>query len=1232
MKIVTLALNPLDPETWTTHEVADVRDFLMQQFDEMPSTARIYNEQVSSATDVTPSNEAEIERLGELNGPFYIIVYPADPVTILYAIVAILVVAVVVMAQNQPPLPTLRNTQNQSPNNELSERSNKPRPNARIPDIFGTVRSTPDLISVPYKIFVDNEEVEYAYMCIGRGEYEIDPLEIYDDTTRIIDIGGASVEVYKPFTSPNSNVTPQLRIGTAINTPVYTAIRSNAVNGQVLRSPNDQSLVGNNNIYFAYPNEIRSTNLNNFDFSDKFVTGDILTLSNAFEYATYSNETKTIFASNDGSFKFSIPNTTLPSVYSAGKQITITGAQFSYYDPDGYYSASYDLSGVYTISSVNLVTETITPEFGSPYDIYFCRIVLSSPASVNPKWAEAISTVSTSAALKVPNSSLLYDLSGTYTVLAVSVATIRLSNPAAINSAWSSITTTNAISPTLSTTGDKWVGPYVLEGDEISQIFANFVALNGLYKDDGQNQYYIDVTLELEVTPLNDDDSPRGAVQTFQTKVYGSSTFKSTRAATLKAALNVKGRCAIRARRVTPSDLAFKGSVVDEIKWRDAYGMASLNVDKFYGFNGGVDAFTPWGGASSSLVSSGGKLVVSYVSGSNYGAQVAVGSIQQNKTITVTFTLSDFSGISFVEIGLQGGGSGWASVTNYGKGAGTYTLNLVTSRDIPYGAYILFYVNTPGGSFALDDVTISVGRNSLKSPHFGNVTTVQAVTYATAGALAVKDRKLNLEVTRKISRLEPEVTTKVYTFDSNVQDFLPWGNTAAVTQSGGKLITTYITSGRYGSQVEINPIVAGDDIQITFTLSNIVSPTTLVQIGLQGGGSGWGSNVEAKTAGTHTVTLTAIRDITSYGYILFYAHNSAGGSFALDNVTIVVNSRFPTATNNADDIIRAVCLDKYIGNRNESELDYSSIYGAIAEVRSYFGSNKAAEFCYTFDSNNLSFEETVKLIADSVFCTAYRRGNIIKLSFEKETQDSTLLFNHRNKLPGSETRTIRFGTQENYDGIQYQYIDPDDDAVVTYYIPEDRSAVNPKEIESLGIRNRLQAYFQAWRAWNKIRYQNVITEFTATAEADLLVRNDRILVADNTRPDTQDGEIVSQNVLQLTLSQAVDMTKYAGYSLFIQHTDGMVESIPVTPGASARQVVLSRAPRLPLALDEDLYARATFMLVGNTEPRENAFLVSEKTSQSNFTSVVRAVNYDARYYANDKDYIDGAINENGDFV
>ena len=355
-------------------------------------------------------------------------------------------------------------------------------------------------------------------------------------------------------------------------------------------------------------------------------------------------------------------------------------------------------------------------------------------------------------------------------------------------------------------------------------------------------------------------------------------------------------------------------------------------------------------------------------------------------------------------------------------------------------------------------------------------------------------------------------------------------------------------------------------------------------------------------------------------------------------------------TNNAADIISAIALDKTFGNRSVNEIDFDNIYsvaGTTGQVATYFGTPLACEFCYTFDNSNVTFEEAFGMVAGTAFCTAFRRGSKLKLLFEKKTSDSTMLFNHRNKLPNTEQRTVRFGNEKNYDSLQYQWVSPTTtdnlqgkggDSLETYYMPDEYykplsvySA--PNKVQSAGVRNKLQAYFQAHRIWNKIKYQSLSVEFTATYEADILVPTERILVADNTRADTQDGEVRYQTSLLLGLSQPVNWITPT-MTIFLQMYDGSVDSISVTKGAGSEdnEVLLSRAPRLPLVLEDDAFATTTYMLVSNTDTKSKAFLVTERSPASDLTTKVTAVNYDDRFYANDNDYKNGIVDINGNLL
>jgi hypothetical protein len=344
-------------------------------------------------------------------------------------------------------------------------------------------------------------------------------------------------------------------------------------------------------------------------------------------------------------------------------------------------------------------------------------------------------------------------------------------------------------------------------------------------------------------------------------------------------------------------------------------------------------------------------------------------------------------------------------------------------------------------------------------------------------------------------------------------------------------------------------------------------------------------------------------------------------------------------SSNAADIIYAIATDPKIGNRLPSEIDVLGIYQAMADCTTYFGTSLCIEFCHTFDDSKVSFEEMIHDIAGTVFCVAYRRGSVLSLFFEKQTAQSKMLFNHRNKIPKSEIRTVSFGKYQNNDGITIDYIHPNapnfpnQDSVVTFYYPEDQSAVNPRKITLIGVRNNVQAKLLGWRYYQKLLYQNTSVQFEATHEAALRILQERILVADNTRPDTQDGEVINQNGLILTLSQKVSLPigVITGYTLYLQRDDDFVESIDgvLAVGGNPYQILLPVPPSVPLSTDVKNYARATYVIVPHGTWRTSAFMIAEKTPKQKNTYDIKASNYDDRYYSHDTDFINAIITADG---
>ncbi|TPU94864.1 hypothetical protein FJU93_19355, partial [Acinetobacter baumannii] len=133
---------------------------------------------ISFANEVTPKNAYELKQLDFLPGTFIVIENPKgiDPITLAWIAVASIVMGVAVALLM--PVPSItqtnqNNNQSSSANNELSNRENKTRVNGRIADIYGAAHDTPDLITVPYKVYENNVEVEHVVGCIGRGHYKI---------------------------------------------------------------------------------------------------------------------------------------------------------------------------------------------------------------------------------------------------------------------------------------------------------------------------------------------------------------------------------------------------------------------------------------------------------------------------------------------------------------------------------------------------------------------------------------------------------------------------------------------------------------------------------------------------------------------------------------------------------------------------------------------------------------------------------------------------------------------------------------------------------------------------------------------------------------------------------------------------------------------------------------------------------------------------------------------------
>lgn len=343
----------------------------------------------------------------------------------------------------------------------------------------------------------------------------------------------------------------------------------------------------------------------------------------------------------------------------------------------------------------------------------------------------------------------------------------------------------------------------------------------------------------------------------------------------------------------------------------------------------------------------------------------------------------------------------------------------------------------------------------------------------------------------------------------------------------------------------------------------------------------------------------------------------------------------PLVENNlAENVLFSVLKDSKIGNLDNSLIDFPGIAGAFAEVRAAFGGptsdgfggDEAGQFNFTFDDEKVSLEETISIICSACFCVPYRQGDILKVRPDLSTPTARLLINHRNRVPGSEQRNVTFGTEADYDGVRVEYTDvdindPTNDAVKTYTVPPLDIATRPKVIQVPGIRLKKHAAWHAWRAYNTILYANTTTELEACAEAMEVLLHERILVSDGTRVTVQDGEVLAVSGSTLTVSQNVDAAAGTGHTIFLQHTDGTVESIAIASRTDARTIVLASAPGVSLVTNPDVGVPTMYFIVKNDFTQPTAFRVTEKSPTDKNTYNIVATNYAHAFYWNDGLYV-----------
>lgn len=122
-----------------------------------------------------------------------------DPITIVYAVVAVLAVGAALYMANQIPDNYNSTTPDGSSIYDANVQGNRPRLMGVIPELAGRHKVFPDHLNMPRREFINNEQWIYLMLSVGVGELEIKPENMLIGVTPIINyIGDIFYDVFPP--------------------------------------------------------------------------------------------------------------------------------------------------------------------------------------------------------------------------------------------------------------------------------------------------------------------------------------------------------------------------------------------------------------------------------------------------------------------------------------------------------------------------------------------------------------------------------------------------------------------------------------------------------------------------------------------------------------------------------------------------------------------------------------------------------------------------------------------------------------------------------------------------------------------------------------------------------------------------------------------------------------------------------------------------------------------------
>lgn len=323
------------------------------------------------------------------------------------------------------------------------------------------------------------------------------------------------------------------------------------------------------------------------------------------------------------------------------------------------------------------------------------------------------------------------------------------------------------------------------------------------------------------------------------------------------------------------------------------------------------------------------------------------------------------------------------------------------------------------------------------------------------------------------------------------------------------------------------------------------------------------------------------------------------------------------ASRNFADVVLSIHTDPFFGRRDLTTIDVDALYDVQQQILDYFGDPRSNQVGYTFDNNSTTYEEALQTICNAVNVTPYQVGNVLYFFPELPQNTSAMQFGHMFKVPGSDKRTRAFSPPKDYTGIQVKYYDHDEESYL-YVTQGEETNVNKIDLDA--CQSKYLAGIRARREYNKLLYQRVTHECQTLSIGLQAAPGMRVDMVDNTRVKQMDGVVTDVDGLTLYLSDPVELLSGYTYSITLTGRLGTLENVPIAAGADEFSVVLQSMP------EQEIYTgwmrdRTAYVIRTDDKRTQLAMLVQSMEPSgrdNNYQVGLTCINYDARYYQDDK--------------